>query len=69
MPPTEFICSDCKAHVFSYGGDPNATRCYNCNYIHNLQLDPEREAEMRRILDCEIEPEEKEEEENAKLGK
>jgi hypothetical protein len=70
--PIEFICADCKSHVFSYGGNPYATRCYNCTYIRNMDLSPEREAEMRRILDCEPEPEPEQKikgKSSAKLGK
>ena len=55
MLPREFICADCKALVFSYSVDIDLTdRCYNCRFIRGLELAPETEAEMRRVLDCEL---------------
>lgn len=54
MLPREFVCLDCKAHVFSYGGDPTAERCYNCTFIRGLELTPEKETELRKVLDCEL---------------
>jgi hypothetical protein len=63
--PFEFICEDCRSHVYSYGGDPQVTRCHMCHQIHSMQLTAEKEKELRKALDCEIEGEE----DNAKLGK
>lgn len=55
MLPREFICLDCKAHVFNYGGgEDRGDRCYNCHFILGLELAPETEAELRRMLDCEL---------------
>ena len=55
MLPREFVCIDCKAHVFSYApNDLLRDRCYNCNFIHGLELAPETEAELRRVLGCEL---------------
>lgn len=54
MLPREFICVDCKAHVFSYSDNQLRDRCYNCDFVRNLELAPETEAELRRILDCEL---------------
>jgi rubredoxin len=62
--PFEFICKDCKSHVYSYGGDPEATRCHMCGVIHDLKLDKEKERQMRETLGCEI----LEDEDSAKLG-
>jgi hypothetical protein len=56
MHQREFVCLDCKAHVFSYGdcGGELRDRCYNCAFIRTLELAPEKEAELRRVLDCEL---------------
>jgi DNA-directed RNA polymerase subunit RPC12/RpoP len=52
--PHEFICADCKAHVFSFGGGPNETRCATCDMIRLLKLPPDKEKAMRVLLDVEI---------------
>jgi hypothetical protein len=54
MEPREFICEDCKSHVFSYNGDPEATLCHMCSYIRKMKLTLDREAVLRKVLDCEI---------------
>ena len=55
MLPREFICADCKALVFSYAADRDQRdRCFNCDFIRGLELAPETEAELRRVLDCEL---------------
>jgi hypothetical protein len=63
--PIEFICEDCKTHVFSYSADPEATRCYMCNHVRSMKLPLERETALRKVLGCELEGEE----DSAKLGK
>lgn len=51
----EFICVDCKAHVYNYGGgEDRGDRCYNCYFIRNLELSPDKEAELREVLGCEL---------------
>jgi DNA-directed RNA polymerase subunit RPC12/RpoP len=56
--PHEFICADCKAHVFSFGGGPDDTRCASCESIRLIKLRTpltlEKEQELRRILGCEM---------------
>lgn len=55
MLPREFVCVDCKAHVYNYGGgEDRGDRCYNCHFIRTLELSPDKEAELRRVLDCEL---------------
>lgn len=54
MEPREFICDDCKSWVFSYSPDQTLDDlCHNCRLIRGLELSPEQEAEMRKVLNCE----------------
>jgi hypothetical protein len=55
MPLPEFICIDCNAHVFVYSGDSGVVRerCYNCAFIRRVADSPEQEAELRKVLGCE----------------
>jgi hypothetical protein len=57
MQVHEFVCADCKADVYSYGGDPNATLCYGCELIATMKLTctAEQIATLREILHCMIE--------------
>jgi hypothetical protein len=56
--PYEFVCADCKADVFSFGGSDTATRCANCEIVRELKardgMSPEAETELRKLLSCEI---------------
>jgi hypothetical protein len=56
--PHEFICADCKSTVFSYGGPDTQTRCANCEVVAEMReergLTPEDEAELRKLLGCEL---------------
>jgi hypothetical protein len=56
--PYEFVCADCKSNVFSYGGPDAATRCAPCETIAEMReergLTPEDEAELRKLLGCEL---------------
>lgn len=55
MLPREFVCVDCKAYVFNFGGgEDRGDRCYKCHYIRGLHVGPETEAVLRRVLDCEL---------------
>ena len=58
-PVHEFVCDDCKANVFSYGGRDGATRCASCEVIVELKeerggMSPAAEATLREILGCQI---------------
>jgi hypothetical protein len=57
-PVHEFVCADCKADVFSFGGEPDATRCASCEIVHEMKEDgkltPEAEASLREMLSCQI---------------
>ena len=57
-PVHEFVCADCKADVFSFGGEPEATRCASCEVVQELKardgMSPEAEAELRELLGCQI---------------
>jgi hypothetical protein len=53
----EFVCEDCKADVFSFGGPSDETRCAGCELVRSLNLSPVRDAALRVILGCEIPPE------------
>lgn len=50
----EFVCEDCDAEVFSYGGNPDDTLCRSCRTIAELKAEgpmkPETEAALREIL-------------------
>jgi hypothetical protein len=56
--PHEFVCADCKSNVFSYGGLDPQTRCASCEVVAELReergLSPEDEAELRKLLGCEL---------------
>ena len=56
--PHEFVCADCKSNVFSYGGPDAATRCANCEVVAEMReergLTPEDEADLRKLLGCEL---------------
>lgn len=56
--PHEFVCADCKAAVFSYGGPEDQTRCASCETIAELKaegkMSPGGEAELRKLLGCEL---------------
>jgi hypothetical protein len=56
--PHEFVCADCKATVFSYGGRDAATRCANCEVVAEMReergLTPDDEADLRKLLGCEL---------------
>jgi hypothetical protein len=58
MLPHEFVCADCKSDVFSFGGEPAATRCASCEIVQELKardgMSPEAETELRKLLGCEI---------------
>jgi hypothetical protein len=55
MEAHEFVCADCKADVFSFGGRPDETRCASCNLVREMPgLTPEREKLLREILGCMI---------------
>jgi hypothetical protein len=62
MPPHEFVCADCKVDVFSFGGPDEQTRCASCEVVAELKVEkgltPEAEAELRRLLGCELPKEE-----------
>ena len=57
-PVHEFVCVDCKSDVFSFGGEPEATRCASCEVVQELKardgMSPEAEAELRELLGCQI---------------
>lgn len=53
----EFVCADCKADVYSFGGDADETRCASCELVRSLKLSPLKAAALRVILGCEIPPE------------
>ncbi|HEX3520798.1 MAG TPA: hypothetical protein VHT52_01770 [Stellaceae bacterium] len=51
----EFVCADCKADVFSFGGAPDETRCVGCETVRELMpMSPEKEAELRDLLGCQL---------------
>jgi hypothetical protein len=51
----EFVCEDCKAQVFSFGGPADETRCMGCNIIHEMQpLTEAQETTLREILGCQL---------------
>jgi hypothetical protein len=51
----EFICADCKANVFSFGGDADETRCLGCDIIHGMKpLTAIQETTLREILNCQL---------------
>jgi DNA-directed RNA polymerase subunit RPC12/RpoP len=50
----EFICADCRAHVFTFQRDQTDV-CLDCGFIRQLALSPEREKELRTLLGCELE--------------
>jgi hypothetical protein len=56
--PHEFVCADCKATVFSYGGRDATTRCASCEVVAEMReergLTPEDEADLRKLLGCEL---------------
>lgn len=58
MPVHEFVCVDCKAEVFSYGGEPDATRCASCDIVFEMKADgkltPHDEASLRELLGCQL---------------
>jgi hypothetical protein len=54
MPAHEFVCEDCKADVFSWGGPPDETRCVGCSIIHGMKLTPTEETELRGLFGCEL---------------
>jgi hypothetical protein len=58
MLPHEFVCADCKANVFSYGGEPDATRCSSCELVREMRaesgLTASAEATLREILGCQL---------------
>jgi hypothetical protein len=60
MPVHEFVCVDCKAEVFSYGGEPDATRCASCDIVFEMKADgklaPHDEASLRELLGCQLPP-------------
>jgi hypothetical protein len=62
LPVHEFVCADCKADVYSFGGEPEATRCASCEVVQELKardgMSPEAEAELRELLGCQIPKEE-----------
>jgi hypothetical protein len=62
MLPHEFVCADCKSQVFSYGGEPDATRCASCETILEMKAESgmtaEAEATLREILGCQLPTEE-----------
>ena len=57
-PVHEFVCADCKANVFSFGGPEGETRCASCEIVHEMKADgkltPASEATLRELLDCQI---------------
>jgi hypothetical protein len=54
----EFVCADCKSDVFSFGGIGTETRCASCETVRDIKardvMSPEAEAELRKILGCEL---------------
>ena len=54
MEAHEFVCLDCEADVYSWGGPPNATRCASCDLVRSMDLEPDRERELRSLLGCEL---------------
>jgi hypothetical protein len=51
----EFVCTDCKTDVFSFGGPPDETRCVGCNTVRELMpMLPERERQLRDLLGCQL---------------
>ena len=57
MEAHEFVCADCKADVFSFGGDPAATRCASCEVVREMKeraplMTAAAEATLREILGC-----------------
>lgn len=51
----EFVCLDCKADVYSFGGPGDETRCASCELMRSLRFEsPIDEAALRVILGCEI---------------
>jgi hypothetical protein len=59
MLPHEFVCADCKSQVFSYGGEPDATRCASCETIAEMKaegkgMSPAAEAALRELLGCQL---------------
>jgi hypothetical protein len=56
--PHEFICADCKAQVFSYGGPDTATRCSSCEMVAEIKAEhgmtAEAERELRALLGCQL---------------
>ena len=57
-PVHEYVCADCKAQVFSYGGPEDRTRCAECEIVFELKeegkLTPGSEASLRELLGCQI---------------
>jgi hypothetical protein len=49
----EFICSDCKGHIYTFVRDRSGL-CLNCDFVRRLDLPPEQEARMRALLGCEL---------------
>jgi hypothetical protein len=54
MEAREFVCVDCKANVFVWGGPPDETRCMGCSIIHGMKLTPREETELRALFGCEL---------------
>ena len=63
MHPHEFVsrvfaCADCKSDVYSFDGEPDATRCASCETIAEMKAEgkmtPAAEVELRKLLGCEI---------------
>ena len=50
----EFVCADCKANVFSFGGPEGQTVCRCCLTIREMKarepMTPEQEMQLREIL-------------------
>ena len=63
-PVHEFVCADCKAQVFSYGGAEEQTRCAECELVFEMKADgkltPASEASLRELLGCQIPKEDEE---------
>ena len=60
--PREFVCTDCKADVFSFGDLMPGPRCASCEIVQELKdrdgMSLEAEAELRELLGCQIPREE-----------
>ena len=52
----EFVCADCEAEVYSFGGNPDDELCHSCRTIAEMKaagpMTPEAEAALREILGC-----------------